>query len=357
MAVVGDAAQLAHFTELAAEVCPGQPILIDRFMEDAYEIDVDALCDGEQAVVVAIMQHIEEAGVHSGDSACILPPYKVSAYHQETIREYTTSMALTLGVRGLLNVQYAIKDDIVYILEANPRASRTVPFASNATGLAMARAAARIAVGRSLASLGIREAPRVDGFFVKEAVLPFRKLPGDVTVLGPEMRSTGEVMGHAAHFGHAFAKSQLAAGTGLPLEGAILISVNDFDKGAALKIARDLHQMGFAILATEGTAAYFRRVGLAVESVGKVSAGSPHGVDLIRAGRVQLVLNTPLGPLAHSDGAQLRTAAFNHNIPILTTLSAAAAAVAAIRSLRHKELQYRSLQSHYAQTTRTEYFL
>lgn len=347
MAVVGDAAQLERFTKLAAEAAPGQPILIDRFMEDAYEIDVDALADGSRVVVVAVMQHIEEAGVHSGDSACILPPYKVSAFHLETIREYTEQLGQALGVRGLLNVQYAIKDDVVYILEANPRASRTVPFASKATGLSMARAAARIAIGQSLDEIGIFHAPRVDGFFVKEAVLPFRKLPSDVSVLGPEMRSTGEVMGHAAHFGHAFAKSQQAAGSGLPLSGTALISVNDFDKGAALKIARDLHRMGFEICATAGTADYFARTGLPVTRVNKVSAGSPHVVDWIRDGRAQLIINTPLGSAAHSDGAQIRAAAMDRNVPILTTLSAAAAAVAAIRSLSQKELKYRSLQEHY----------
>ena len=352
MAVVGDAAQLEHFSRLAAEAAPGMPVLIDRFMEDAYEIDVDALCDGERVVVAAVMQHIEEAGVHSGNSACILPPYKVSAYHQETIREYTEQLGLALDVRGLLNVQYAIKDDIVYVLEANPRASRTVPFASKAIGLSLARAAARVAVGETLRQQGILQAPHVDGFFVKEAVLPFRKLPGDVTVLGPEMRSTGEVMGHAAHFGHAFAKSQLAAGSALPLGGAALISVNDYDKGAALKIARDLRQLGFEIIATAGTADYFSRVGLPVQRVNKVNQGSPHVVDLVQSGQVQLVINTPLGPAAHSDGAQIRTAAFNANITILTTLSAAAAAVAAIRSLRMKELTYRSLQVHYAQVER-----
>jgi carbamoyl-phosphate synthase large subunit len=347
MAVVGDAGQLERFTKLAADVAPGQPILIDRFMEDAYEIDVDALADGTRVVVAAVMQHIEEAGVHSGDSACILPPYKVSAFHLETIREYTEQLGMALGVRGLLNVQYAIKDDVVYILEANPRASRTVPFASKATGLSMARAAARIAVGQSLDEIGIFHAPRVDGFFVKEAVLPFRKLPSDISVLGPEMRSTGEVMGHAAHFGHAFAKSQQAAGSGLPLSGAALISVNDFDKGAALKIARDLLRMGFEICATAGTADYFARTGMSVTRVNKVSEGSPHVVDWIREGRAQMIINTPLGSAAHSDGAQIRAAANDRNIPILTTLSAAAAAVAAIRSLSQKELKYRSLQDHY----------
>jgi carbamoyl-phosphate synthase large subunit len=212
----------------------------------------------------------------------------------------------------------------------------------------MARIAAQVMTGRKLADLGVLEEPVVDGFFVKEAVLPFKKLPSEITVLGPEMRSTGEVMGHAARFGHAFAKSQLAAGTNLPMQGAVLFSANDFDKGAALKIARDFYRMGFRLYATPGTAEYFRRVGLPVEPVNKVSQGSPHVVDLINAGKVNLILNTPLGPITHSDGALIRTAATRVNVPLLTTLSAAAAAVAAIQALRQKELRYRSLQDHYS---------
>jgi carbamoyl-phosphate synthase large subunit len=229
----------------------------------------------------------------------------------------------------------------------NPRASRTVPFASKATGLPMARLAARVMAGQSLTELGVLEEPQVDGFFVKESVLPFKKLPSHITLLGPEMRSTGEAMGHASHFGHAFAKAQLAAGIDLPLEGGVLISVNDYDKGAALKIARDLHRMGFILFATPGTAEYFRRVGLPVEAVNKVSQGSPHVVDLIEAGKVGLILNTPLGPLTHSDGALIRAAATRLDVPLLTTLSAASAAVAAIRALGQKELKYRSMQQHY----------
>ncbi len=348
MAIVGDESQLAGFVQAALEAVPGQPLLIDRFMEDAYEIDVDALADGERVVIGAIMQHIEEAGVHSGDSACILPPYKVSQYHLNIIREYTERLGLALQVKGILNIQFAIKEDIVYVIEVNPRASRTVPYASKATGLPMARIAAQVMAGRKLDELGVLAEPVVDGFFVKEAVLPFKKLPSDITVLGPEMRSTGEVMGHAARFGHAFAKSQLAAGTTLPLEGAVLVSSNDFDKGAALKIARDFHRMGFQLYATPGTAEYFRRVGLPVEVVNKVSQGSPHVVDLINAGKVNLILNTPLGPITHSDGALIRTAATRMNVPLLTTLSAAAAAVSAIQALRQKELKYRSMQDHYA---------
>ena len=347
MAIVGHESQLAGFVEQALLAAPGQPLLVDQFMEDAYEIDVDALCDGERVVIGAIMQHIEEAGVHSGDSACVLPPYKVSAYHLDFVRDYTRRLGLALEVRGLMNVQFAIKDDIVYVLEVNPRASRTVPFASKATGLPLARLAAQIMAGKTLAELGVLEEPAVDGFFVKEAVLPFKKMPGADAILGPEMRSTGEVMGHAARFGHAFAKAQLAAGMGLPLGGAALISVNDYDKGAALKIARDLYRMGFSLYATDGTAAYLARTGLPVEPVNKVKQGSPHVVDLIRDGRVGLVVNTPLGQQAREEGSTIRIAATQMDVPLLTTLSAAAAAVAAIRALRAKDFKYRSLQDHY----------
>jgi len=347
MAVVENEDSLEGFIQAAIEAAPGQPILVDKFMEDAFEIDVDALADGERVVIGAVMQHIEEAGVHSGDAACVLPPYKVSNYHQGIMREYTEQLGLALGVRGLMNVQFALKDEMVYVLEVNPRASRTVPFASKATGLNLAYTAAQVMAGKTLKELGVTEEPRVDGFFLKEAVLPFKKLPGSSTLLGPEMRSTGEVMGHAAHFGHAFAKSQIAAGTGLPESGTVLISVNDYDKSAGLKLARDLYRMGFQLMATPGTAAFLEKVGLPVQPVNKMSTGSPHTVDFIRGGQVQLIINTPLGPQSHTDGAEIRAAAVTMNVPLLTTLSAAAAAVAAIKALRQKELRYRSLQEHF----------
>ena len=347
MALVESEEHLQGFIEKAIEAAPGQPILIDKFMEDAFEIDVDALADGKRVVIGAIMQHIEEAGVHSGDAACVLPPYKVSAYHQGIMREYTERLGLALGVCGLMNVQFALKDEIVCVLEVNPRASRTVPYASKATGMNLARLASQVMAGSTLEELGVTQEPRVDGFFVKEAVLPFKKLSGSDAILGPEMRSTGEVMGHAAHFGHAFAKSQLAAGMGLPLAGAVLISVNDYDKSAGLKIARDLHRMGFKLYATPGTAEFFCRTGLPVEVVKKVTESSPHVVDLIRAGQVQLILNTPLGPHAHSAGADIRAAATAMNVPLLTTLSAGMAAVNAIQAMRQKGLCYRSLQEHF----------
>jgi carbamoyl-phosphate synthase large subunit len=348
MAIVENEASLEGFIKAAIEAAPGQPILVDKFMEDAFEIDVDALADGERVVIGAVMQHIEEAGVHSGDAACVLPPYKVSTYHQGIMREYTEQLGLALGVRGLMNVQFALKDEMVYVLEVNPRASRTVPFASKATGLNLAYTAAQVMAGRTLAEIGVTTEPRVDGFFVKEAVLPFKKLPGSSTLLGPEMRSTGEVMGHAAHFGHAFAKSQIAAGTGLPESGNVLISVNDYDKSAGLKLARDLFRMGFQLMATPGTAAFLEKVGLPVKTVNKMASGSPHTVDFIRSGQVQLIINTPLGPQSHTDGAEIRAAAITMNVPLLTTLSAAAAAVAAIKALSQKELRYRSLQDHFS---------
>ncbi len=349
MALVDSEANLAGFIQQAIEAAPGQPILIDKFMEDAFEIDVDALADGERVVVGAVMQHIEEAGVHSGDAACVLPPYKVSAYHQGIMREYTEQLGLKLGVRGLMNVQFAMKDEVVCVLEVNPRASRTVPYASKATNLNLAYKAAQVMAGKTLLELGVTDEPRVDGFFVKEAVLPFKKLPGSSSLLGPEMRSTGEVMGHASRFGHAFAKSQIAAGQSLPQNGAILITVNDMDKSAGLKFARDMHRMGFSLYATPGTADMCAKAGLPVEVVEKAMDGSTQIVDLIRAGKIHLVLNTPLGPHAHMDGAEIRKAAIAMNVPLLTTLSAAMAAVSAIQALSKKELKYRSLQSHFAQ--------
>jgi len=347
MAFVDSEANLAGFIQEAIAAAPGPPILIDKFMEDTFEIDVDALADGERVVVGAVMQHIEEAGVHSGDAACVLPPYKVSAYHQGIMQEYTEQLGLALGVRGLMNVQFALKDEVVCVLEVNPRASRTVPYASKATNLNLAYVAAQVMAGKSLLELGVTEEPRVDGFFVKEAVLPFKKLPGYSALLGPEMRSTGEVMGHASRFGHAFAKSQIAAGTGLPQSGAVLVTVNDMDKSAGLKFARDMHRMGFSLYATPGTADMCMRAGLPVEVVEKAQDGSTQIVDLIRGGQIQLVLNTPLGPHAHTDGVEIRKAAIAMNVPLLTTLSAAMAAVSAIQALGKKELKYRSLQSHF----------
>jgi carbamoyl-phosphate synthase large subunit len=349
MAIVDSEADLRRYMAEAVSVVEGKPVLIDQFLEDAFEIDVDAVADGERVVIGGIMQHIEEAGIHSGDSACVLPPYKISNYHLSILREYTEKLGLALQVRGLMNVQYAIKDDVVYVLEVNPRASRTVPFVSKATGVPLAKIAARVMAGESLAEIGFLHEPEVDGFFVKEAVLPWKKFTGIDALLGPEMRSTGEVMGHASSFGHAFAKSQLAAGAGLPLEGGVLITVNDFDKGSALKIARDLHRMGFKLYATPGTGAYFARAGLPVTILQKGSSDQPgySTLDALRDGKIQMIINTPLGANAREDGARIRRLATRMEIPLITTLSAAAAAVSGIRALRQKELRVRSLQEHH----------
>jgi carbamoyl-phosphate synthase large subunit len=344
MAISYNEREMDAFLDEAMAASADRVLLLDRFVEDAFEIDVDALCDGQRVVIGGIMQHIEEAGIHSGDSACVLPPYKVSMYHLNIIRDYTQQMALALKVRGLMNAQFAIKDEIVYVLEVNPRASRTVPFVCKATGVSLARVAAGVIAGRSLAELGCVAEPAVKGFFVKESVLPFRKLEGVDARLGPEMHSTGEVMGRADTFGEAFAKAELAAGMPLPTSGSVLISVNDFDKGAILRIARDLARMGFRLLATHGTADWLRKVGLDVTPINKVSQGSPHIVDAIAGGQIDLIINTPLGHSAYSDGTHLRQAATRYGIPMCTTLSAATSAVGGIRALREKIMTVRSLQ-------------
>ncbi|MCB0044281.1 MAG: carbamoyl-phosphate synthase large subunit [Caldilineaceae bacterium] len=350
MAIVDDEAALRRYMREAVDVTESRAILIDQFLEDAFEVDVDAICDGEQVVIGGIMQHIEEAGIHSGDSACVLPPYKISYYHLNILREYTEKLGLALGVRGLMNAQYAIKDDVVYVLEVNPRASRTVPFVSKATNVPLAKIGARVMAGMSLTEAGFTQEPAVDGFFVKEAVFPWKKFTGIDTVLGPEMRSTGEVMGHAARFGHAFAKSQLGAGTALPVSGGVLITVNDYDKGSALKLARDLQRQGFSLYATPGTGKFIERAGLPVTILEKAVAGATGytTLDAMRDGKIQLILNTPLGPDSREDGAKIRTLATRMEIPLLTTLSAAQAAANGIQALRRQDLAVRSLQDHYA---------
>jgi carbamoyl-phosphate synthase large subunit len=347
MAIAYDDEQLARFLAEAARVADGAPVLIDQYLEDAYEVDVDAVADDTRVVIAGVMQHIEEAGVHSGDSACVLPPYKISQFHLSIMRDYTERLGRALGVRGLMNVQYAIKDDVVHVLEVNPRASRTVPFVSKATGVPVARLAAQVQAGRSLADLGFTETPPIDGFFVKVAVLPFDKLPGADVRLGPEMRSTGEVMGHASRFGHALAKAQLAAGVKLPKTGAVLITVNDYDKSAALKMARDLHRMGFALFATEGTAAALQRVGLPATVAAKAGQHGLTTVQLIEQGAVDLIINTPLGQRAHADQSAMYAAAVRHRVPLLTTTSAAQAAVSGIKALRGWELKVRGMQQHH----------
>ncbi len=344
MAIVFDEGQLLGWLDEHVE-WRGHPLLIDQFLDDAYEVDVDALCDGERVTIGGVMQHIEQAGVHSGDSACVMPAYKISYFHLDIIREHTRRIGLALGARGLFNIQFAVKDDEVYVLEVNPRASRTVPFVSKATGAPLARYAAQIAAGACLEDLGFTEEPAVDGFFVKEAVFPFQKFPGVDTRLGPEMRSTGEVMGQAESFGHAFVKSQAAAGLPLPEAGAVFISVNDFDKPVVAKLARDLKRLGFALVATDGTARWLNRLGLQAERVNKLAQGQPHILDAMRQGAIDLIINTPLGGQAHEDGAEIRSGAYALGIPIVTTMSAAAATVQGIKRLREQRPGLRSLQA------------
>ncbi|MCL6542035.1 MAG: carbamoyl-phosphate synthase large subunit [Roseiflexus sp.] len=350
MAIAYDDEGLAQYIQEATRISAGQPVLIDRYLEDAFELDVDAVGDGERVVIGGIMEHVEEAGVHSGDSAMVMPPYKVSAYHLAIIRDETIRIGEALRVKGLMNIQFAIKDDEVYVLEVNPRASRTVPFVAKACGVPLARIAAQAAAGKKLSELGFTQEPPLNGFFVKEAVLPFDKFPGAAVFLSPEMRSTGEVMGHASTFGHAFAKAEMGANQRIPTSGGALLTVNDYDKGAIGRIARDLVKLGFTIYATRGTASWLHQLGLPAIVVNKVSEGSPHTVDLIASGKVGLVISTPLGSRAYADGQALRSAAIRYGVMLVTTLTGAAATISAIKALRQKELRVRSLQDHYRMT-------
>jgi len=344
MEIVYDDGSLRDYFVKAARVAPEHPVLIDRFLEDAFEADVDAIADGTRCVIGGVMQHIEDAGVHSGDSACVLPPYLIGDRQVEEMREHTKAFARALGVVGLINVQYAIKDGVVFVLEVNPRASRTVPFVSKATGVPLAKLAAAVMVGRTLDELGLPDELPVAGVAVKEAVFPFTKLPGVDTVLGPEMRSTGEAMGLADSFGMAFAKAQIAADGSLPLEGAIFVTVNDSDKPTVVPIVRRFHELGFRILATEGTQRYLRARGVPAERVMKVHEGRPNAIDLIVSGEVHLLINTPLGKFTQADDYAIRRAALMHRVPYTTTMSAASAAGDAIIALRSRTGSVRSLQ-------------
>jgi carbamoyl-phosphate synthase large subunit len=350
MEIVYDDGSLREYFVKAARVAPDHPVLIDHFLEDAFEADVDAIADGTRCVIGGVMQHIEDAGVHSGDSACVLPPYLIGDRQVEEMRRHTQAFAKALGVVGLINVQYAIKNGVVYVLEVNPRGSRTVPFVSKATGVPLAKLAAAVIAGgpggrgRTLDDLGVPDELPVAGVAVKEAVFPFTKLPGVDTVLGPEMRSTGEAMGLADSFGMAFAKAQIAADGSLPLEGTVFVTVNDHDKPTVLPIARRFHELGFRILATEGTQRYLRGRGVPAERVMKVHEGRPNAIDLIVSGEIHLLINTPLGKFTQVDDYAIRRAALVHRVPYTTTMSAASAACDAIIALRSRTGSVRSLQ-------------
>ena len=347
MEIVYDEASLRKYFATAARVASEHPVLIDSFLEDAFEADVDAIADGERCVIGGVMQHIEDAGIHSGDSACVLPPYLIDEVATEQMRTHTRAFAQALGVVGLLNVQFAVKDGVVYVLEVNPRGSRTVPFVSKASGVPLAALAAAVMVGRSLDEAGVPDETRMPYVAVKEAVFPFSKLPNVDTVLGPEMRSTGEVMGIADSFGMAFAKAQAGADGTLPLSGTVFVTVNDRDKPTVLPITRRFHEMGFRVLATDGTARYLRARGIPVESVLKVHEGRPNVNDLITSGEVDLLINTPLGKLTQRDDYSMRRTALQYGLPYTTTMSAASAACDAILALRSREGTVRCLQEWY----------
>src|SRR6266404_947401 len=356
MVIAYDVNTVQEYVAQAALMGPARPVLIDQFLEEATEVDVDALADGDDVVIGGVMEHIEEAGVHSGDSSCVMPPVTLSPSVLARIRDYTKRLAKALQVVGLMNVQYAIQRDTVYVLEVNPRASRTIPYVSKATGVPLAKVAARLMAGRKLRDMnlpvvetdGVAEIAVRDYYSVKSPVFPFNKFRGVDTILGPEMRSTGEVMGVAKGFGQAFAKAQLAAGQRLPRKGAIFLSVSDHDKRHIAPLAKDLHALGFRLIATRGTAAAVEAAGIPAEPVYKVNEGRPNIVDLVKTGKVDMVINTPLGRESFYDEKSIRRAAIRYNIPCITTLSAANAAALGIRALIENTFDVQPLQSLHA---------
>ena len=350
MVIAYDERALDVYMNEAVEVSPERPILVDRFLEDAVEIDVDALSDGERVVIGGIMEHIEEAGVHSGDSSCVLPTYQLSDEHRERIKGYTVELGRALDVLGLMNVQFAVQGDVVYVLEVNPRASRTVPFVSKATGIPLAKVAARLVVGGSLSELNLPDELPVSHYFVKSPVFPFDRFAGVDPILGPEMKSTGEVMGIDDSFGKAYVKAQISAGTVLPRSGTAFLSVNQHDKKFVPGIGRELQSMGFKILATSGTANVLNLAGIDATPIYKVNEGRPHIVDKVKSGEVDLIINTPLGRESFFDEKAIRSAAMHYRIPCITTFSGALAAVNGIRDLQRESLTVLSLQEYHSQT-------
>jgi len=349
MDIIYDEETLVKFMSEAIEVSPEHPVLIDKFLEDAVETEIDAVSDGEETYIGGVMEHIEQAGVHSGDAACVLPPFSISDKVIETMKEYTRKFAKELSVVGLINVQFAVKNGIVYVLEVNPRASRTVPFVSKATGVPLAKIAAKVMVGHKLRELGITgEHPKLGHIAIKEAVFPFAKLPGVDVVLGPEMKSTGEVMGIDSDFGMAYYKAELAAETKLPTSGNVFISVRDEEKMHAIPIARKLSELGFNILATRGTAETLIAMGVKTETVLKVSEGRPHIVDYIKSGKVALIINVPKGKGPKDDEFQIRRAAVEYKVPYITTIAAAHAAVRAIQRIKESKFTIKSLQEYHS---------
>ena len=346
MQIVYDRDALKDYMTYAVAASPEHPVLIDKFLDDAIEVDVDALSDGDAVVIGGIMEHIERAGVHSGDSACSLPPKSIGPEIQAQIRKHTIDLAIALNVRGLMNVQFAVQGKNVYVLEVNPRASRTVPFVSKAIGVPLAKMAARIMVGRKLKDLGLIAEVLPKHISVKEAVFPFNKFPGVDTLLGPEMKSTGEVMGIDRSFGLAFAKAQLGGGMRLPNEGKVFISVRDEDKKSVNRVAERLHRSGFQIVATRGTAAYFQSRGIPSEVVNKVQEGSPHIADTIKEGAIAMVINTPTDAHSHAASYLIRRCVLDYQVPYYTTIAGAEAAAEGIEFLREHEFDVQALQDY-----------
>ncbi|HUB66657.1 MAG TPA: carbamoyl-phosphate synthase large subunit [Candidatus Methylacidiphilales bacterium] len=348
MQIVYSDDELRHYMRYAVAASPERPVLIDRFLDDATEVDVDCIADGEIAVIGAIMEHIEQAGVHSGDSACVIPAPTLSEKVKNEIREATIRMAKALDVRGLMNVQFAVKDETVYVLEVNPRASRTVPFVSKAIGRPLAKLAAKVMTGLKLRDLGFTEEIIPTHYSLKEAVFPFAKFRGTDILLGPEMKSTGEVMGIDDDFGLAYAKSQMAAQPALPLKGNVFISVRDADKPAIINLARGLQELGFWVYSTSGTAAALETSGTPVVRLFKLSEGRPNVLDMLKNGEIHLIINTPAGPVARQDEVRIRTTALYQRVPVMTTLAAAQATLRALRSLKSLPLGVKSLQEYHA---------
>ena len=344
MEIVYDEPSLDRYMAVAVEASPEHPILIDKFLEDAIEVDVDAVSDGKRTIVGGVMEHIEEAGIHSGDSACAIPPFSLSNDVIVRLKEQTYALAEALAVCGLMNIQFAVKDGEIYVLEVNPAQSRTVPFVSKATGLNLAQVAARVMVGRTLAEQGITAEPIPSYVSVKEAVFPFSKFPGVDIVLGPEMRSTGEVMGIAMDFPAAFAKSQLAAFCRLPTRGTVFISIAPRDRKAIIPIARCLAVMDFRLLCTGGTGQTMKEHGISIEVVRKIHEGRPNVLDYLANGTIDLIINTPSGKGARTDEGRIRASAVSHGVPCITTLAGARAAVAAMERLRAGKLEIYALQ-------------
>jgi carbamoyl-phosphate synthase large subunit len=347
MEIVDSDAQLDSYIATAVNVSGDSPVLIDQYLRDAIECDVDALCDGTDVVIAGVMQHIEEAGVHSGDSACSLPPYSLPGEIVAEMERQADALARALGVVGLMNIQFAVKGSEVYLIEVNPRASRTVPFVAKAIGQPIAKFAARIMAGEKLADLPPikRELPYMA---VKEAVFPFARFPGSDPVLSPEMKSTGEVMGIDKDFAHAYIKSQIGAGSLLPEGGTVFVSVKDSDKAQIVAPVRQLVELGFRIVATGGTQAYLAEAGLPVERINKVAEGRPHAVDLMTDGQIALVFNTTEGWVSLKDSQSIRASALTNKVPYYTTAAASAAAALAIASVKASDLDVRSLQDYYS---------